>query len=37
MVKGIQSVLGHFGWYPDIMSDYATATLRFTNLTRKET
>jgi hypothetical protein len=35
-VKGIQRALGHFGWYRDIMADYATAAIPLTNLTRKE-
>ncbi len=36
-VKGVQRVLGHFGWYRDIMHDYATATIPLTNLTKKGT
>lgn len=29
--------MGHFGWYCDIMEDYATCTISLTNLIRKET
>jgi hypothetical protein len=36
-VKGVQRVLGHFGWYRDIMHDYATAAIPLTNLTKKGT
>jgi hypothetical protein len=34
-VRGIQQALGHFGWYRDIMPNYATAAIPLTNLTRK--
>jgi hypothetical protein len=36
-VKGVQRVLGHFGWYRDNMHDYATAAIPLTNLTKKGT
>jgi hypothetical protein len=36
-VKGVQRVLGHFGWYRDIMHDYATVATPLTNLTKKGT
>jgi hypothetical protein len=36
-VKGVQRVLGHFGWYRDIMHDYATVAIPLTNLTKRGT
>lgn len=36
-VKGIQRALGHFGWYRDVMEDYATSALPLTKLLRKDT
>jgi RNase H-like domain found in reverse transcriptase/Integrase core domain/Integrase zinc binding domain len=35
-IKGIQRALGHFGWYRDVMPNYATAAIPLTNLTRKD-
>ncbi len=34
-VNGVQRVLGHFGWYRDIIHDYATVAIPLTNLTKK--
>jgi hypothetical protein len=36
-VKGVQRVLGHFGWYKDIMHDYAMTAIPLTNLTKRGT
>jgi len=35
-VKGIQWVLGHLGYYCELVEDYVTKALPLTNLTKKE-
>lgn len=36
-VKEVQRVLGHTGWYRELIEDYATITLPITSLQKKGT
>jgi len=35
-VKGVQQVLGHVGYYRELIEDYAMKALPLTNLTKKK-